>query len=64
MSGAYIEMANLSKITIGAEEPLFPRQKTVSGKCVYKDIQKWGKRQSLFERLLKILYQCLNGIGC
>lgn len=49
MSGAYIEMANLSKITIGAEEPLFPRQKTVSGKCVYKDIQKWGKRQSLFE---------------
>ena len=33
-------MANLSKITIGAEEPRFPRQKTVSDKCVYKDIQK------------------------
>lgn len=36
-------MANLSKITIGAEEPRFQRQKTVSDKCVYKDIQKWGR---------------------
>lgn len=33
-------MANLSKITIGAEEQRFLRQKTVSDKCVYKDRQK------------------------
>lgn len=43
MSGAYIEMANLSKITIGAYEPRSPSQKTVSDKRVYKDIQKWGR---------------------
>lgn len=34
-------MANRSKITISAEETRFPRQKTVSDKCVYKDRQKY-----------------------